>query len=64
MVVMWSAVVAFTILVKWHVMRISWLDAIEPHLFFLSLSPNYFQLSYARNIWIHQHGQFFYILGV
>jgi hypothetical protein len=30
-------VVAFTLLVEWHVLRISWLDAIGPILFLLSL---------------------------
>ncbi|CAM6044070.1 unnamed protein product [Sphagnum compactum] len=37
MVVVGSVVVAFAILVEWHVLRISWLDAIGPILFFLSL---------------------------
>ncbi|CAM6044079.1 unnamed protein product [Sphagnum compactum] len=37
MVVVGSVVVAFTILVEWHVLRISWLDAIGPILFLLSL---------------------------
>jgi hypothetical protein len=35
-------VVAFTILVEWHVLRISWLDAIGPILFLLSLIPQSF----------------------
>jgi hypothetical protein len=39
------AVVAFTILNEWHVLKISWLDAIRPILF--CLSPNHFQLSYS-----------------
>jgi len=30
-------VVAFTILVEWHALKISWLDAIGPVLFLLSL---------------------------
>jgi hypothetical protein len=41
-VVVGSVVVAFTILVEWHVLRISWLDAIGPILFLLSLLPQSF----------------------
>jgi hypothetical protein len=37
MVVVGSVVLAFTIFVEWHVLRISWLDAIGPILFLLSL---------------------------
>ncbi|CAM6044055.1 unnamed protein product [Sphagnum compactum] len=37
MVVVGSVVVAFTIFVEWHVLKISWLDAIGPILFLLSL---------------------------
>jgi ABC-type uncharacterized transport system permease subunit len=37
MVVVGSVVVAFTILVEWHVLKISSLDAIGPILFLLSL---------------------------
>jgi len=37
MVVVGSVMVAFTILVEWHVLRISWLDAIGPILFLLGL---------------------------
>jgi len=37
MVVVGSAVVAFTILIEWHVLKISWLDAIRRILFLLSL---------------------------
>jgi hypothetical protein len=37
MVAVGSAVVAFTILIQWHVLKISWLDAIRPILFLLSL---------------------------
>jgi hypothetical protein len=37
MVVVGSVVVAFTILVEWHVLTISWFDAVGPILFFLSL---------------------------
>jgi hypothetical protein len=37
MVVVGSVVVAFTILVEWHVLTMSWLDAIGPILFLLSL---------------------------
>jgi hypothetical protein len=37
MVVAGSAVVEFTILIEWHVLKISWLDAIRPILFLLSL---------------------------
>jgi len=39
MVVVGSAVVAFTILVEWHVLRISWLDAIKPHPLFSFFYP-------------------------
>ncbi|CAK9269658.1 unnamed protein product [Sphagnum jensenii] len=42
MVVVGSTVVAFTILVEWHVLRISWLDAIGPILFLLSLITQLF----------------------
>jgi len=42
MVVVGSVVVAFTILVQWHVLRISWLDAIGPILFLLSLITQLF----------------------
>jgi hypothetical protein len=37
-----SVVVAFTILVEWHVLRISWLDAIGPILFLISLITQLF----------------------
>ncbi len=37
MVVVGSVMVAFTILVEWHVLRISWLDAIGPILFLLGV---------------------------
>ncbi len=37
-----SVVVAFTILVEWHVLKISWLDAIGPILFLLSLITQLF----------------------
>jgi hypothetical protein len=43
-VVVGSVVVAFTILVEWHVLRISWLDAIGPILFLLSLIPQTFAI--------------------
>ncbi len=42
MVVVASVVVAFTIFVEWHVLRISWLDAIGPILFLLSLITQFF----------------------
>ncbi|CAM6008762.1 unnamed protein product [Sphagnum balticum] len=42
MVVVGSVVVALTILVEWHVLRISWLDAIGPILFLLSLITHLF----------------------
>jgi hypothetical protein len=42
MVAVGSVVVAFTILVEWHVLRISWLNAIGPILFLLSLIPQLF----------------------
>jgi hypothetical protein len=64
MVVVGSVVVAFMILVEWHVLGISWLDAIGPILFLLSLITQLFQISYSRNIQIHQHGKFCYCLGV
>ncbi|CAK9217341.1 unnamed protein product [Sphagnum troendelagicum] len=44
MVVVGSVVVAFTILVEWHVLKISWLDAIGPILFLLSLITQLFQI--------------------
>jgi hypothetical protein len=37
MVVVGSAMVPFTILIEWHVLKISWLDVIRPILFLLSL---------------------------
>jgi hypothetical protein len=43
-VVVGSVVVAFTLLVEWHVLRISWLDAIGPILFFLSLVTQIFTI--------------------
>jgi hypothetical protein len=43
-VVVGSVVVALTILVEWHVLRISWLDAIGPILFSLSLITNSFEI--------------------
>jgi hypothetical protein len=39
MVVVGSVVLAFTILVEWHVLRISWSDAIEPHPLFSFFYP-------------------------
>jgi len=42
MVMVGSLVVAFTILVEWHVLKISWLDAIGPILFLLSLITQLF----------------------
>jgi len=42
MVFMGSGVVAFTIFVEWHVLRISWLDAMGPILFSLSLITQLF----------------------
>ncbi|CAM6053702.1 unnamed protein product [Sphagnum tenellum] len=42
MVVVGNVVVAFTILVEWHVLRISWLDAIGPVLFLLWLITQLF----------------------
>jgi hypothetical protein len=41
-VVVVSVVVAFTILIEWHVLRISWLDAIGPILFLLFLITQLF----------------------
>jgi hypothetical protein len=48
MVVVGSGVVAFTILVEWHVLRISWLDAIGPILFLLSLIIQSFAIIVSR----------------
>jgi hypothetical protein len=47
-VVVGSVVVAFTILVEWHVLRISWLDAIGPILFLL-FSYHPIICNYPRN---------------
>ncbi len=44
-VVVGSVVVAFTILVEWHVFKISWLDAIGPILFLISLITQLFSLA-------------------
>ncbi len=43
-VVVGSVLVAFTILVEWHVLRLSWLDAIGPILFSLSLITQAFAI--------------------
>jgi len=43
-VVVGSVVVAFTILIEWHVLRISWLDAMGPVLFLLSLITQLFSV--------------------
>ncbi len=48
LVVVGSVVVAFTILVEWHVLRISWLDAIGPILFLLSLITQLFSVILTR----------------
>jgi hypothetical protein len=45
-----SVVVAFTILVEWHVLRISWLDAIGPILFLLSLVTHSFAIITTRRL--------------
>jgi hypothetical protein len=44
MVVVGSVVVAFTILVEWHALRISWMDAIGSILFLLSLITQLFSI--------------------
>jgi hypothetical protein len=44
MVVVGSVVVAFTILVEWHELRISWMDAMGPILFLLSLITQLFSI--------------------
>jgi hypothetical protein len=44
MLVVGSVVVAFMILVEWHVLRRSWLDAIGPILFLLSLITQSFSI--------------------
>jgi hypothetical protein len=49
-VVVGSVVVAFTILVEWHVLRISWLDAIGPILFLLSLITHSFAIITTRKL--------------
>ncbi len=43
-----SFLVAFMILVEWHVLRISWLDAIGPILFLLSLITQLFSVILTR----------------
>jgi hypothetical protein len=43
-VVVGSVVVTFTILVEWHVLKISWLDAIGPILYLLSLITQSFAI--------------------
>jgi hypothetical protein len=50
-VVVGSAVVAFTILVEWHVLKISWLDAIGPILFLLSLITQLFRIFIFLKYW-------------
>jgi hypothetical protein len=52
MVVVGSVVVAFTIFVEWHVLRISWLDAIGPILFLLSLITQSFLLIIYLKYWV------------
>jgi hypothetical protein len=47
-----SVVVAFAVLVEWHVLRISWLDAIGPLLFFLSLIIQLFLLIILAKYWV------------
>jgi hypothetical protein len=44
MVVVGSMVVAFTILVEWHALRTSWLDAIGPILFLFSFISQLFSI--------------------
>jgi hypothetical protein len=46
MVVVGSTVVALTMFVEWHVLKISWLDAIRPILFFLLFSCKHFYCSF------------------
>jgi len=49
-VVVGSVVVAFTILVEWHVLRTSWFDGIGPIIFLLSFIPELFlAINAARN---------------
>jgi hypothetical protein len=45
-----NVVLAFTILIEWHVLKISWLDAIGPILFLLSLITQLFS-----NIIVRKH---------
>jgi hypothetical protein len=49
-VVVGSVVVAFTILVERHVLRISWLDAIRPILFLLSFITHSFSIITTRRL--------------
>jgi len=49
MVVVGSLVAAFTILVEWHVLKISWLDAIGPILFLLSfITQSFFAIMVVK----------------
>jgi len=52
MVVVGSVVVAFTILVEWHLLRISWLNAIGPILFWLSLITHSFLILIYSKYWV------------
>jgi hypothetical protein len=56
-VVVGSVVVAFTILVEWHVLRISWLDAIGPILFSLSLITQSFGIIIFTRYWKYSIAQ-------
>jgi hypothetical protein len=59
-----SVVVAFTILVEWHVLKISFSNAIGAIFFCWLLSCKHFQLSKPIRFLLQQHGLFFQPLGV
>ncbi|CAK9872346.1 unnamed protein product [Sphagnum jensenii] len=58
-----SMVVAFTILVEWHVLRKSWLDAIGPILFLLSLITQLFSYIVFLKYLDEGNMEFFIYLG-
>ncbi|CAK9199307.1 unnamed protein product [Sphagnum troendelagicum] len=63
MVVVGSVVVAFAILVEWHVLRISWLDAIGPILFLLCLITQSFLTIISVNYLDHATLEHFLSFG-
>jgi hypothetical protein len=61
-VVVVSVVVAFTLLVEWHVLRISLLDAIGPILFLISLITQLFSLPlYSRYLDLSRWGALLFL---